>query len=412
MREIILVQVGQCGVQLGKEFWQQLISEHSETPDSVYFNSYTPRSVLVDLDSSPLDSLRAGPLGSVFDKESYVCANRTASNNWAKGYYTEGMEVIEDIMESLRKQAEHCESMQSFQLAHSLGGGTGSGLGTLIMSKVREEYPDKLLQTFSVFPSKKVSDIVVEPYNAVLATHQLIENSDSVVSLDNQALFNICHKRMQTVSYKNINQVASAVMSGLTCSFRFPSTLNNDLRKLSLNLIPFPRLHFLTTSYSPIACPKTHSLEELTSQLFTSPLCDFDSKYSQFLFAAGIFRGDFSPAEVESHVRSVADKYSASFAEWIPHNMHTSVCKVATEGKSATLIANSTGIKKVFERISSQFRVMHAKKAYMHWYLQEGMEELEFLEAEANLEEILGEYENVQLASEFNDCESSDEDFI
>ena len=66
-------------------------------------------------------------------------------------------------------------------MCHSLGGGTGSGMGTLLISKIREEYPDRMMLTFSVVPSPKVSDTVVEPYNATLSVHQLVENADECV---------------------------------------------------------------------------------------------------------------------------------------------------------------------------------------------------------------------------------------
>lgn len=49
-----------------------------------------------------------------------------------------------------------------FQITHSLGGGTGAGMGTLLISKIREEYPDRMMATYSVVPSPKVSDTVVE----------------------------------------------------------------------------------------------------------------------------------------------------------------------------------------------------------------------------------------------------------
>ena len=76
-------------------------------------------------------------------------------------------------------------------MTHSLGGGTGSGMGTLLISKIREEYPDRVMCTYSVFPSPKVSDTVVEPYNCVLSVHQLVENSDESLLLDNEALYDI-----------------------------------------------------------------------------------------------------------------------------------------------------------------------------------------------------------------------------
>lgn len=88
-------------------------------------------------------------------------------------------------------------SYAGFQVCHSLGGGTGSGMGTLLISKIREEYPDRMMLTFSVFPSPKVSDTVVEPYNATLSVHQLVENADECMVLDNEALYDICFRTLK-----------------------------------------------------------------------------------------------------------------------------------------------------------------------------------------------------------------------
>ena len=79
-----------------------------------------------------------------------------AGNNWAKGHYTEGAELIDSVLDVVRKEAESCDCLQGFQLTHSLGGGTGAGMGTLLISKIREEYPDRVMVTFSIVPSPKV----------------------------------------------------------------------------------------------------------------------------------------------------------------------------------------------------------------------------------------------------------------
>ena len=71
------------------------------------------------------------------------------------------------------------------------------GMGTLLISKIREEYPDRMMLTFSVFPSPKVSDTVVEPYNATLSVHQLVENADECMVLDNEALYDICFRTLK-----------------------------------------------------------------------------------------------------------------------------------------------------------------------------------------------------------------------
>ena len=125
-----------------------------------------------------------------------------------------------------------------FQITHSLGGGTGAGMGTLLISKIREEYPDRMMATFSVVPSPKVSDTVVEPYNATLSVHQLVENSDQTFCIDNEALYDICFRtlKLTTPTYGDLNHLVSIVMSGITTCLRFPGQLNSDLRKLAVNM--------------------------------------------------------------------------------------------------------------------------------------------------------------------------------
>lgn len=85
-----------------------------------------------------------------------------AGNNWAKGHYTEGAELVDSVLDVVRKESESCDCLQGFQLTHSLGGGTGSGMGTLLISKIREEYPDRIMNTFSVVPSPKVTYLVIK----------------------------------------------------------------------------------------------------------------------------------------------------------------------------------------------------------------------------------------------------------
>eukprot|EP00439_Symbiodinium_sp_Y106_P059014 s1886_g8.t1 len=111
-----------------------------------------------------MDSVRAGPFGQLFRPDNFVFGQTGAGNNWAKGHYTEGAELIDSVLDVVRKESLPKKS------------GTGAGMGTLLISKVREEYPDRIMETFSVIPSPKVSDTVVEPYNAVLSFHQLVEN--------------------------------------------------------------------------------------------------------------------------------------------------------------------------------------------------------------------------------------------
>ncbi|XP_017365916.1 tubulin beta chain [Cebus imitator] len=194
MREIVHIQAGQCGNQIGAKFWEVISDEHGIDPTgtyhgdsdlqldriSVYYNEatggkYVPRAILVDLEPGTMDSVRSGPFGQIFRPDNFVFGQSGAGNNWAKGHYTEGAELVDSVLDVVRKEAESCDCLQGFQLTHSLGGGTGSGMGTLLISKIRVEYPDRIMNTFSVVPSPKVSDTVVEPYNATLSVHQLVK---------------------------------------------------------------------------------------------------------------------------------------------------------------------------------------------------------------------------------------------
>ena len=128
---------------------------------NVYYNEatggkYVPRAVLVDLEPGTMDSVRSGPFGQIFRPDNFVFGQSGAGNNWAKGHYTEGAELVDSVLDVVRKESESCDCLQGFQLCHSLGGGTGSGMGTLLISKIREEYPDRIMNTFSVVPSPKV----------------------------------------------------------------------------------------------------------------------------------------------------------------------------------------------------------------------------------------------------------------
>jgi len=189
MREILCVQVGQCGNQVGTKFWEMISGEHgldksgSYKGDStlqldaidVYYHEaqnskYVPRAILVDLEPGVMDTIKAGPFGALFRPDNMVFAQSGAGNNWAKGHYTEGAELVDSVLDVVRKEAEQCDCMQGFQFTHSLGGGTGSGLGTLLISKIREEFPDRMMCAFSVVPSPKVSDTVVERFYWIYLT--------------------------------------------------------------------------------------------------------------------------------------------------------------------------------------------------------------------------------------------------
>ncbi|KAG2133547.1 beta-tubulin 2 [Suillus bovinus] len=431
-REIVNIQAGQAGNQVGEAFWRMLLAEHGlddagmykgNDPQQiaragVYFTQvdssgptkYVPRSVQVDLESGVCNRLRSGPLGQLFRPDTYFTSDSGAGNNWAKGYYTEGAELIDGILDIVRRQCEATEALQGFQMIHSLGGGTGAGLGSLLLSKLREEYPDRMLSTFSILPAPNVSETVVEPYNSLLSIHQLVDNCDLTICIDNEALYDIAVRTLKIKSpgYKDLNQLIAKVMCGVSTSLRFPGQLNGDLRKLGMNLVPFPRLHFLMPSFAPFYDPKARtfqrlSVSELTSSLFDKKnlLVASDPRFGRYLTAACIFRGKVSSHEAENSVMQLQRKNSNLFVEWIPDNVSVSLCSVPPVGQpqAAVALANSTCMQELFKRNLDQFALMFKRRAFLHWYTGEGMDVMEFTEAESNTQDLISEYQQYQEAT-------------
>merc|ERR1712062_329681 len=234
----------------------------------------------------------------------------------------------------IRKEVEKADCAQGFQLFHSLGGGTGSGMGTLLLLKIRDAYPDRITCTYSVYPSPKVSGTVVEPYNAVLSSHQLLENSDETFIIDNEALYNINYNILKNnqPTYEELNSLIAQACCGITCSLRFPGKLNGDLRKLGVNLVPFPRLHFFLISQAPLLSKKASSMtglniRELVTQSYSarnffSNVRPEDGKY---MAASFTFRGEISTQSVDENMKKLQEKNSDDFVEWIPNNLKTGI---------------------------------------------------------------------------------------
>jgi tubulin beta len=149
---------------------------------------------------------------------------------------------------------------------------------------------------------------------------QLVENSDETFCIDNEALYDICIRTLKLTapSYGDLNHLVSAVMSGVTTCLRFPGQLNSDLRKLAVNMVPFPRLHFFMVGFAPLTARGSHqfralSVPELTQQMFDAKnmMAASDPRQGRYLTVAAIFRGKVSMKEVEEQMRSVQTKNSS-----------------------------------------------------------------------------------------------------
>ncbi|KAJ3492295.1 hypothetical protein NLG97_g5435 [Lecanicillium saksenae] len=197
-------------------------------------------------------------------------------------------------------------------------------------------------------------------------------------------------------------------MSGISTSLRFPGQLNSGMRKMCVNMVPFPRLHFLLAGFAPLTSRDSYlfrstTVASLSQQMFDprNMIADSDFRNGRFLTCSAIFRGRMSGREVEEQMRRIQDKNSAYFVDWIPNNVQTTLCCVPPGGlsMSSTFVGNSTSVQDLFKRVGDQFRAMFHRKAFLHWYTGEGMDEMEFTEAESNLNDLVAEYQQYQDAT-------------
>lgn len=164
-----------------------ILTDTRETSFSTFFSEtgsgkYVPRALYIDLEPSVIDEIKHGSYRSLFHPEQLISGKEDAANNYARGHYTVGKEIIDHVTDKMRKLTEDCSGLQGFLIFHSFGGGTGSGFTSLLMERLSIDYGKKSKLEFAIYPAPQVSTAVVEPYNSILTTHCTLEHTDCAVS--------------------------------------------------------------------------------------------------------------------------------------------------------------------------------------------------------------------------------------
>merc|ERR1712066_1128692 len=149
---------------------------------------HVPRCVFLDLEPTVIDEVRTGTYRQLFHPEQLISGKEDAANNFARGHYTIGKEIVDLVLDRLRKLADNCTGLQGFMVYNAVGGGTGSGLGCLMLERLSVDYGKKSKLSFTVWACPQVATAVVEPYNTVLCVHSLLEHTDVTIMYDNEVL--------------------------------------------------------------------------------------------------------------------------------------------------------------------------------------------------------------------------------
>ena len=294
-----------------------------------------------------------------------------------------------------------------------MSGGAGSGIMNKLMTYVAETCPKNIIVTATGFPSgveNSTDNTNLEVYNSILALHCLTECPDVVCSFSNNALYKLNQQKLHIPQpvYADLNHTIAQTLCNTSASMRFPGMLNMDLRNLATNLIMFPRMKFLNVSNSPLTSRFQSTYQpiqtyEIMDDLLSLNSCMVDIKdrdkishptFLSIYSACLMFRGKSNGTEIDNGIISFKKDKSSHLKEWIPDNFKYSMCGVAPPNvkESGTMLMNSSTSAMNLRGISYKFTEMFRKKAFLHWYIQEGMDEMEFTEAESNANDLLCEY--------------------
>merc|ERR1712217_55656 len=394
---------------------------------------YVPRNLMVDLEPNCIDDVKNSKYSAIFHPDFLLPGKEDAANNFARGHYTVGKEMGDQVNDCLRKLMDNSQNVQGFIINHAVGGGTGSGLGALILERIAVDYRKKSKIGFEVYPAPNLSTCIVEPYNSMLSTHWLLDHTEVSVLLDNEAIYSICQKQLdiKRPSYSDLNKIIAKGISSMTASLRFDGELNVDLGEFQTNLVPFPRLHFMTTSLAPVtnklkAKTNDSDVRKITDECldknyFLVKYPDWDVVEDKYMAISLNYRGNIKSQEANTTVQWIKTNNKVNFVEWCPTGFKIGLNNVpaatlsdddmAQSDKNAVMIGNNIAVNRVFsERLSKKYDMMYSQRAYVHWYVSEGMEEGEFSEAREDLGFLEKDYADV-VSEKASDEEDDEEEF-
>ncbi|KAK9884548.1 hypothetical protein WA026_007391 [Henosepilachna vigintioctopunctata] len=352
----------------------------------------------------------------LFDKKAIITNYPGSANNWAEGYFSHGSKYKEKILESIVSCAEGCDNLHGFVLLYSMGGGTGSGLGSYILEQLEDFFPNIDRFVACVY-STGSEDVITAPYNMMLATQHLIEYATCVFPFENRALQEIttrkniaCESKFSSISspFEDMNSIVVNLLLNITSGSRFTGQMNFDVNAIKTNMVPFPKMHFLSSSFSPIGINDwpTVSSNSTREKNFLKA-CSKDNQMMTFnpldvgqAVISGMLlgRGDYTLTDMRKYIKILQKK--TPFLDWSDKCVKMGLCDVPPVGHAFSMLSlfNSSSVINLFDCMSSKFQTLLNKKAHTHHYTSiEGFDFDFFYECQNTVADIREMYEEIKI---------------
>uniref|UniRef100_A0A803JI81 Tubulin alpha 1c like, gene 2 n=1 Tax=Xenopus tropicalis TaxID=8364 RepID=A0A803JI81_XENTR len=248
--------------------------------------------------------------------------------------------------------------------------------------------------------------------------------------IHHEAIYDICRRNLdiERPTYTNLNRLIGQIVSSITASLRFDGALNVDLTEFQTNLVPYPRIHFPLATYAPvISAEKAYheqlSVSEITNACFepANQMVKCDPRHGKYMACCMLYRGDVVPKDVNAAIATIKTKRTIQFVDWCPTGFKVGINyqpptvvpggDLAKVQRAVCMLSNTTAIAEAWARLDHKFDLMYAKRAFVHWYVGEGMEEGEFSEAREDMAALEKDYEEVGTDSVEGEGEEEGEEY-
>ncbi|VDL85596.1 unnamed protein product [Schistocephalus solidus] len=374
---------------------------------------YTFSITLYKTTSLSSDEIRMGCYRNFFAAVNLISGAEDAASNFGRGYFHLSSDLLQPSTNSMRKLAEQCDGLQGIMFHRAYGGGTGTGFACSLLSALNEEYFKTPCIDLGIMPSLTMACGPVEPYNALLSCEIPIEDVSLAMMMDNKALMNVCGKKLATYrpTFTNFNRIIAQTMSGLTASFRFSGLSNMNICDLRTNLVPYPEAHFALSAFAPFCVQESldrwaPTTGHLTDEVFSpaNQLISHNGEQPIYLSCCVFYRGKTSVREVNATLERMRRSGDLPLVDWCPTGFKVSarhlvltvgLYRIGQSGTSVVALHNSTLFRDPLHNLVHAFNMLIERRAFLHWFLAEGLEEDEFRQALEGIRKLEDDYTQV-----------------